>query len=673
MTAISLTGAFFNESLARPVTDAVGFGRVVLVGGASKGPVNKPVRCPNVAALIAAFGGPLNTDDGLHGALSALNLTQQVYYMRVAGSTAEAASVFVPGLTGGTPAVNATGTLTVSNSALPADGDTVTIDDGVNPPVVFEFDDDNSVGGSNVAVAIDGNTGLTTADRVANTVLNLLAAINNRRDINTPDPFTISGTLASTYVINLINLVPGVAGNETITVSMGATVTPAGMTGGAAAVPGVSSATVLEFVSKDPGTYANYLRVQTQATTVPGAPAGRFDVIVSGPDPANITGPVQALEFFRNVSMDPNSPRFVKTVLESQVSIQNPPSALLTVNVLVPGSTVTVAPGVYTLGTNGGAVGDNGLPLTAPDIIGTVSGNVATGLKALRNPEAFHFDYVCVPGVSHKDVISELLALATYRGTCNAIIDPPFGLSRNEAMAWHNGLDNTTPNAPDAPLDSSYGVLVWPWVKEYDQYSRTFRWYPPSAKVAGAASQVDANYGQNYSPAGHVRGKIPGREVEYSASPEDRLVLNGPNGNINPIVAFENEGLLLYGNLTLARDEADPCRYWSIRKAIIEAQLACTLAVRVLVFDPNDETMWRSFEDLANERLTPIIQKRGLADARVICNADTNPLSQRRTGRAFGRINLVPIYPGNLVVIGFAIADGIAQFETAQFVNPQVV
>jgi hypothetical protein len=98
----------------------------------------------------------------------------------VAGNVAMSkvgANITVTGMTGGTASEKATGTITLVG--LPSDGDTITIDDGVNTATIFEFDDNSSVTGNNVAVTIgsDTKTTLTALFNAINDVqtLNIIA------------------------------------------------------------------------------------------------------------------------------------------------------------------------------------------------------------------------------------------------------------------------------------------------------------------------------------------------------------------------------------------------------------------------------------------------------------------------------------------------------------------
>lgn len=111
----------------------------------------------------------------------------------------------------------ATGTIVFDGGVVPTDGETITIDDGTTEKV-FEFDDDDTVSGSNVPVPILGTAALT--------IENLRIAINSNlgivaiRDEDSSDP-----------KLDLENNTPGANGNRIIT-ETGSDVTATGMAGG---------------------------------------------------------------------------------------------------------------------------------------------------------------------------------------------------------------------------------------------------------------------------------------------------------------------------------------------------------------------------------------------------------------------------------------------------------
>jgi len=130
-------------------------------------------------------------------------------------------------LTAQLPAANvaATGSITIppGGGAALIDGETFTLNDGVNAATVFEFNSGGGVTGAHVAVAFTGGDSQATVRTAA------IAAINGVGGglRITASPHTTAG------VISLVNDVPGEAGNQTVsdTVADGA-FTHTGMAGG---------------------------------------------------------------------------------------------------------------------------------------------------------------------------------------------------------------------------------------------------------------------------------------------------------------------------------------------------------------------------------------------------------------------------------------------------------
>jgi hypothetical protein len=112
----------------------------------------------------------------------------------------------------------ASGTITCAADAAAADGDIVTIGDGMNPAVVYEYDKSgNGVTAGRVAWAVG-----TTAASNATALAALIAA-------NQPG-ISVSDNLAG--VLTLTHKWPGVGGNVTITRSGNVTSAVTGMSGG---------------------------------------------------------------------------------------------------------------------------------------------------------------------------------------------------------------------------------------------------------------------------------------------------------------------------------------------------------------------------------------------------------------------------------------------------------
>jgi phage tail sheath protein FI len=339
-------------------------------------------------------------------------------------------------------------------------------------------------------------------------------------------------------------------------------------------------------------------------------------------------------------------------------------SAYITVDVAPAGVDSTVDTGVMTIGTTvlgsvGFTYGADGIDgLVAADYIGTVASGVATGLKAVRNPERVEFNLLAVPGVSDVAVINEMKSLRAYRGDFLYLVDSPLGLDRDTVVDWHNGTSSGIPNAPTAALDDAGGTLNWAWVLDYDPYSKRRLYLPPSGFVAANMAAVDATVGPWFITAGQNRGLIDGEDVEYSPDREDRDVLcqvNGVNA-VNPIVNFLETGLTLYGNRTLQRRPTQRTSV-HVERLLLHVMKVCATATKYLVFEPNDPKTWQKYTDLVNPILENISARRGLSKFLVTCDESTNPASQINNKTMRAKIKLQPIPGSEILEQDFNVYD----------------
>lgn len=749
---------------------AIGLARPAIVGGATKGPINTPIRVANAAELIEKFGPPVTDDYGIQSAIQAFRKGDNVLYMRVVDGAQAVADRTIPGTSGGTAAVSATGTIQFDASANPTDGETVTILDGsdqvqatgtitftgatqpgdtdtvtingrvyefdnnatitgdvavtigataaatlanlvnainqdgsavvtaedtttgdpqctitsiqpgvtgnaytlasagVTPPAVsganltggdngteyiFEFDDDASVG--------VGNIGVLIAATAAGTLLNLIQAINTSGLTITAVDTTVTIPHAT-----LTNTVGGALGNIAIA-ETGANITVTGMSGGVNAVAG-SSTNVLTVYAKSPGTWGNGIQVVFRDTVVAGAPAQRFDMLVYAPPAETPTATAVLQEVYTNLSLDSTSARYIEKVVEDGIPGETVPSAYVIVDVLSTGQPNSTS---FTLGTGGGTAGADGYSaLNSTHYIGTYAGANSTGLKVLLNGDKYEFNILAVPGVTHTGVVSEMISVCETRGDALALIDPPFGITTDQVIDWHNGLGaaHSIPNSPTLAIASSYAALYWSWQRAFDTTNKQLIWLPPSGFVIANMSENDRVAAPWFATAGYVRGVTDSLEAEYSPdlTERDDLVGEGTGNRVNPIAEFQalGVGATIFGNKTLLRTDSALASV-HIRRMLLHAKKLCASAVKVLVFDPNDPVSWKRFEQFCNPVLEEIASRRGLEEFKVTCNATTNPAAQRAKRIMSGRISLKPVEASERIVMDFAIQSVGTEFVEA--------
>ena len=299
--------------------------------------------------------------------------------------------------------------------------------------------------------------------------------------------------------------------------------------------------------------------------------------------------------------------------------------------------------------------GSDGIPSDPDDQDALILGNQLgfTGLYALSEPEQIDIDLICVPGHSSTSVVTAMLNFAqNLRADCLAVIDPPFGLTVNEIIAWQNGSHplNTT------RFDSDFGAMYWPWVKIRDNFNRVDIWAPPSGSILAVIARSDQLSAPWYAPAGLNRGTVPAiTDVFSRPTLAERDLMYGYRNCINPIVQFTDfEGYVVWGQKTLQRRPTALDRV-NVRRLLFYLEKRIRAASRALLFDPHDEELRAQFVRLATAILTEVQVGRGLTDFRVKCDAELNPPDVIDRNEMRARIGIQPTRAVEFIFIEFSI------------------
>lgn len=299
--------------------------------------------------------------------------------------------------------------------------------------------------------------------------------------------------------------------------------------------------------------------------------------------------------------------------------------------------------------------GSDGIPSDPDDQDALIIGNELgyTGIYALSEPEQIDLDLIACPGHSSTAVVTALLDLCqNVRMDCLAIIDPPFGLTVNEIIAWQNGTHplNTT------RFDSDFGALYWPWVKIRDNFNRVDIWAPPSGSVMAVIARSDQLSAPWFAPAGLNRGTVPNiTDVFSRPTLAERDLMYGYRNCINPIVQFVDfEGFVVWGQKTLQRRPTALDRV-NVRRLMFYIEKRIRTAARQLLFDPHDEELRQKFVRICTTILTEVQVGRGIYDFRVKCDEELNTPDVIDRNEMRARIGVQPVRAAEFIFIEFSI------------------
>jgi phage tail sheath protein FI len=323
------------------------------------------------------------------------------------------------------------------------------------------------------------------------------------------------------------------------------------------------------------------------------------------------------------------------------------------------------ANGTYTL-----TAGNNGDDWIASTVIGTVSGTTYTGMQVFSNPEEIDVSILATPGISYASVISAGITLAAARADCLFVADCPFGLSPAEVTGWHNG-DGTTntvdqesrTEANSTAFNSSYAALYYPFVQIYDKYNDSNVWMPPSMVAVRTMVHTDQVGDPWIAAAGPNRSQTTSiLQLEYSATQGERDLMYQSGNNVNPLASIVGVGVTIMGQKTLQRAPTALDRV-NVRRLLLFLEKAIARSTKYLMFEQNDEVMWRRFINLVTPLLDDVKARRGMYDYRVVADSSTTTDSLIDNNTFVGKIFIQPTKTAEILIVSFNLLPSGASFE----------
>ena len=430
--------------------------------------------------------------------------------------------------------------------------------------------------------------------------------------------------------------------------------------------------------------------------------AGTFSLSVRRGD--DNTNNKTILETFNNLSLDPNSPNYIESVIGNQyttvatdstsgvsynykvgnypnnskyvrVSGVNLPTNFylaadgVTVNVDSAGTSYSASLPIATSGSFWSATGNNVSTTTAVGAVtwfqdiasagtnaqGVVGASYNTAISLLSNKDDYQFNIISTPGLiaanttaGANTAINSVIALAENRGDCIAVVDlVPTGSTVGAVTGQAAGFN------------SSYAATYWPWVQIKSATGRN-EWSPAGTLVPGIYAFTDAIAAPWFAPAGLVRGGIPGViQAERKITKGERDTLYA--GKVNPIATFPGSGIAVFGQKTL-QTKASALDRVNVRRLLISLKKFIGDQARTLVFEQNTLTTRNKFLSVVNPYLQSVVQRQGLYAFRVVMDDSNNTADSIDRNQLNGQILIQPTKTVEFVVLDFTIAPTGATF-----------
>ena len=208
--------------------------------------------------------------------------------------------------------------------------------------------------------------------------------------------------------------------------------------------------------------------------------------------------------------------------------------------------------------------------------------------------------------------------------------------------------------------NTSYAASYWPWVRIIDPATGKHIWVPASTVIPGVYAFNDKVSAPWFAPAGINRGGLSTvLQAEYKLSQTNRDTLYA--NNINPIATLPKQGVVVYGQKTLQKEQSALDRV-NVRRLMIELKNYVRQIADTVVFEQNTITTRNSFIARVTPYLEGIQQKQGLYAYKVIMDDSNNGPAVIDQNQLVGQIYIQPTRTAEFISLDFILLPTGAEF-----------
>ena len=307
-------------------------------------------------------------------------------------------------------------------------------------------------------------------------------------------------------------------------------------------------------------------------------------------------------------------------------------------------------------------------PLGADDAAKRVA--IATALQAEVNSntevrsEIYEYNLIVCPG--YPELVDEMVALSnTVNDEAFVIGDVPVYKSPDQTAVWALTTERTR---------SQNVAYYYPWGLASNLDGRNVCIAPSGIALRTYAYSDNQSYVW-FAPAGVRRGSVTGvTSVGYvsgtlgSATTFEETNLNQGQRdnlyeffkNINPIVFFPNNGLLVWGQKT-SYGAASALDRVNVMRLVMYIKRQLRKGAFPFVFEPNDQITRDNLKAAADGFLNDIMAKRGLYDFVTLCDTSNNTPDRIDRNEMYLDVALKPVKAAEFIYIPIRVLSTGAQ------------
>jgi phage tail sheath protein FI len=412
--------------------------------------------------------------------------------------------------------------------------------------------------------------------------------------------------------------------------------------------------------------------------------SGTFNVLVRRGNDTESSKVV--LESWNNLTLDPNSNRYISQVIGDQVLNYNSVTNQMELSGSYPNMSQYIrvkavnfstpnyfdangtAISAYTAsipqngsgsagGSFTGATGNVNNTINLYDRISTntqglIGASYNNMIALLSNADAYQYNLLFAPGLlndTHTTQVTNIINNTIARGDSMYVMDlGVYGSSVGAAVTQAQSRD------------TSYAATYFPWVRIIDPGTGKQVWVPASTVIPGVYAFNDKVSAPWFAPAGINRGGLSTvlqAELKLTQGNRDTLYSN----NINPIATLPQQGVVVYGQKTLQKSQSALDRV-NVRRLMIELKSYIKQIADTVVFEQNTIQTRNSFIARVTPFLEGIQQKQGLYAYKVVMDDTNNGPAVIDQNQLIGQIYIQPTRTAEFISLDFILLPTGAEF-----------
>lgn len=285
------------------------------------------------------------------------------------------------------------------------------------------------------------------------------------------------------------------------------------------------------------------------------------------------------------------------------------------------------------------------------DDYAVTDGQLQEGFLLLANAEQYDVSLIAV-GKANATVAAYVVNnVAEVRKDCVVFISPQ-DVTTGEIVTTQGSAGSDALIAyRNALPSSSYMFLDSGYKYQYDGYNDVYRWVPLNGDIAGLTARTDYTNDAWWSPAGYNRGQVKNvTKLAYNPSKVDRDALY--KSNVNPVVSFPGDGVVLYGDKTGLTKPSAFDRI-NVRRLFITLEKAIARMAKYQLFEFNDPFTQAQFRNAVEPFLRTVQGRRGITDFYVKCDSTNNTGDVIDRNEFVGDIYIKPNRAINFITLNF--------------------